>query len=430
MVFFSDGNENEKLEGERISELLDGMLDKLGNLNRILIIPPDITRYHSYAGEITRILYRKLKKTSYVEIMPALGTHMPLTEDEMDLMYHGIPKEIFKKHDWKNDIIEIGTIRTEVVKELTGALVDFPIRCEINKTLIEGNWDQIISIGQLMPHELIGIANHNKNIFVGVGGKDIIDKSHFIGALYGAEEIMGHVDSPVRRVLDYMAANFTKHLPISYILTVRGFDENKQLVTRGIYAGNDKECYLQGAELCKKVNIKLVEKEYKKVVAYLDPGEYKSTWTGNKALQRTRMMIADGGELLILAPGISVFSEDSENDAIMRKYGYRNKASLLKAVRGNDDLANNLAAASALIVGSTENRFRVTYAVKKMTREEVESVNYDYADYEETVKKYDPFVLKAGINLLPDGEEVFFVPQPALGLWAEYNRYSKNDKRD
>jgi len=114
----------------------------------------------------------------------------------------------------------------------------------------------------------------------------------------------------------------------------------------------------------------------------------------------------------------------------MRKYGYRNKASLLKAVRGNDDLANNLAAASALIVGSTENRFRVTYAVKKMTREEVESVNYDYADYEETVKKYDPFVLKAGINLLPDGEEVFFVPQPALGLWAEYNRYSKNDKRD
>lgn len=204
MVFFSDGNENEKLEGERISKLLDKMLEKLGNLNRILIIPPDITRYHSYAGEITRLLYNKLKNTSSIEIMPALGTHMPLTEDETDLMYHGIPKELFKKHDWKNDTTEIGTITAEAVKELTNELANFPIRCEINKTLIEGNWDQIISIGQLMPHELIGIANHNKNIFVGVGGKDVIDKSHFIGALYGAEKMMGHVDSPVRRILDYM----------------------------------------------------------------------------------------------------------------------------------------------------------------------------------------------------------------------------------
>ena len=264
MIFFSEGAADFTISRDRISEMIDQMLEKLGNLNRVLILPPDFTRYHSYAGEITCILYQKLKGSSYVEIMPTLGTHIPMSESELDIMYPGIPHELFKRHDWKNDIVKIGTISSEIIKELSEGLVDIPLQCEINKKLVEGRWDQIISVGQLVPHELIGIANFNKNIFIGAGGKDIINKTHFIGALYGTEKMMGHISSPVRKVLNYMSNNFTNHLPISYILTVRGVNDDNQVVTRGVYAGNDEECYLRGAVLCQEVNIKLLKKRLQK----------------------------------------------------------------------------------------------------------------------------------------------------------------------
>lgn len=427
MIFFSEGAANLRIDRNRISALLDIMLAKLGNLDRVLILPPDFTRYHSYAGEITRMLYDKLKNSSYIEIMPTLGTHLPLTEEELDTMFKGIPHEIFKTHNWRNDVVRIGTIPSEIIKKLTDGLVDFPLHCEVNKTLVEGLWDQIISVGQLVPHELIGIANYNKNIFIGVGGKDIIDKTHFIGALYGAEKMMGHISSPVRKVLSYMGDNFTNHLPISYILTVRGVDEDNQLITRGIYAGNDEECYLKGAALCQKVNIRLLKKEYNKIIVYLDPDEFKSTWVGNKALLRTRMAIAEGGELIILCSGINTFGEDLTNDLIMRKYGYQNKAELLKAMNENADLANNLATLSALLVCSTENRFKVIYAAKNISQKEIESVHCNYADYDEVVKEYNPSTLNEGENIMPDGEEIFFVSKPAQGLWAEINRFKQND---
>jgi nickel-dependent lactate racemase len=427
MLFFSEGAADLTIGRDRISELIDKMLEKLGNLKRVLILPPDFTRYHSYAGEITCMLYNKLKNSCYIEIMAALGTHLPLSSEELDMMYKGIPHEIFKRHDWKNDIVRIGTIPSEVISELTDGLVDFPLHCEINKTLVEGRWDQIISVGQLVPHELVGIANFNKNVFIGVGGKDIIDKTHFIGALYGAEKMMGHINSPVRKVLNYMSNNFTNGLPVSYILTVRGVDNDNQIVTRGIYAGNDEECYLKGAALCQKVNIKLLKKEYKKVIAYLDPEEFKTMWVGNKAIYRTRMAIASGGELIILCPGIYTFGEDPANDLIIRKYGYQNTEELLKAVRENTDIANNLATVAALIVSSPENRFKVTYGAKNISRKELESVHCNYADYDEIVKKYNPSKLKEGVNIMPDGEEIFYVSNPAQGLWAEINRFKQND---
>jgi nickel-dependent lactate racemase len=425
MIFFSEGAADFTISRDRISEMIDQMLEKLGNLNRVLILPPDFTRYHSYAGEITCILYQKLKGSSYVEIMPTLGTHIPMSECELDIMYPGIPHELFKRHDWKNDIVKIGTISSEIIKELSEGLVDFPLQCEINKTLVEGRWDQIISVGQLVPHELIGIANFNKNIFIGAGGKDIINKTHFIGALFGTEKMMGHISSPVRKVLNYMSNNFTNHLPISYILTVRGVNYDNQVVTRGVYAGNDEECYLRGAVLCQEVNIKLLKKDYKKVVAYLDPDEFKSTWVGTKAICRTRMAIATGGELIILCPGINTFGEDPQNDSIIRKYGYKDIASLLDLVNGNIELANNLAVVAALIICSPENRFKVVYAAKDISRKEVESVYCNYADYDEVIKRYDPSQLQEGENIMADGEEIFYISRPAQGLWAETGRFGQ-----
>jgi nickel-dependent lactate racemase len=430
MVFFAEGNAGATVAPARISELIDSMLQKLGNLDKVLVLPPDYTRYHSFAGEITCMLYEKLKGRSHIRIMPALGTHAELTTEELNAMFPGIPHELFIRHDWKKDVYRLGTIPPETVLGLTGGLADWEVHCEVNKILTDGKWDQIISVGQLVPHELAGIANHNKNLFIGVGGKDIIGKTHIIGALYGLEKLMGHISSPVRKVLDYMSDHFLTRLQVSYILTVREEDSGEQIVTRGIFAGDDKECYTQGARLCQQVNICLLNKQYMKVVAWLDPEEFKSTWVGNKAIFRTRMAVADGGELIIMGPGIQTFGEDPANDAFIRKYGYQNTEALLKAVKENGDMDDHLAPLSHLIISSPENRFRITYAVRNISRQDIESVHCNYASFDEVVKKYDPARLKEGENILPGGEEIFYVSKPALGLWSEINKFKKYENDD
>jgi len=426
MMYFAEGKADATISLTRISELTDTLLGKLGKLDRVLLLPPDFTRYHSYAGEIVSLIYEKLKNRSHIGIMPAVGTHTAMTAEEISIMFPGIPHEHFIRHDWQKDVIVMGTIPPDITRKLTGGLVDWPIHCEINRILAGGNWDQIISVGQLMPHELIGIANHNKNIMVGTGGKDIIGKTHMIGALYGTERMMGHISSPVRNVLNYMSENFLQHLPISYIMTVRATLADDQMVTRGIFAGNDEECYLQGAKLCQQVNITLLDKEYKKVVAYLDPEEFKSVWVGNKALLRTQMCIADGGELIILCAGIQSFGENDFADSFIRKYGYRDPEVLLQIVRDSGELMKYLVPLSQMVISYTK-RFKLIYAAKKITRQEVESVFCNYADYDEVVKKYDPAKMKEGENIMPDGEEVFYVSKPAQGLWAEINRFKQNE---
>ena len=425
MIYFAEGSAGAVISSSRISELIDSMLPKLGKLDHVLLLSPDFTRYHSFAGEITCMLYAKLKDRSFIRIMPTVGTHAPMTPEEIQTMYPGIPSDVFLAHNWQEDVIIRGIIPPKTTCELTSGLVEWPVNCEINRTLVEGEWDQIISIGQLVPHELIGIANHNKNILVGTGGKDIIGKTHMIGALYGAEKMMGHISSPVREVLNYMSRHFLGDLPISYIMTIRGTDSEDQICTRGIFAGNDEECYKQGARLCQEVNITVLKKEYKKVIAYLDPEEFKSIWVGNKALLRTRMCIADGGELIILCPGIQSFGENAFTDSFIRKYGYINKDILLKRVKETGEFDEHLIPLSQMIISDTENRFSITYAAKKISRKEIESVYCNYAEYDEVVKKYDPFQLKEGENILSDGEEIFFVSKPAQGLWVSFERFKR-----
>ena len=282
----------------------------------------------------------------------------------------------------------------------------------------------ILSIGQVVPHEVIGMANYNKNVFIGTGGREGINKSHFLGAAYGMERIMGRADSPVRQVLNYGSEHFTKDLPpIVYVLTVVDKDENGRLVVRGLFIGDDIECYSLAAELSLKANFVMLEKPLKKVVVYLDPSEFKTTWLGNKSIYRTRMAIDDDGELIVLAPGLKEFGEDPGNDKIIRKYGYVGTPKVLQLVKENEDLQNSLGAAAHLIHGSSEGRFSITYCPGKVTKQEIESVNFEYADLNAMLKKYDPAKLKDGVNILPGGEEIFYISNPALGLWAYKEKF-------
>jgi nickel-dependent lactate racemase len=422
MTYFGQGSTNNSIGGEELRQSLYAALDSLGSKRKILIVPPDFTRYHSKAGKITELLW-EYYGDAITDILPALGTHAPMTETEIATMFGSVPASLFRVHNWRKDIITLGEVPSEYIRSISENRVDYSWPAQMNRLITEGNYDLIISVGQVVPHEVIGMANYNKNIFVGTGGKEGINKSHFLGAAYGMERIMGRADNPVRQVLNYASENFASHLPIFYIHTVIGRSETGELAIRGLYMGDGNECFNNAAALSLKVNFELLDTPLKKIIVYLDPKEFKSTWLGNKSIYRTRMALADGGELIVLAPGLREFGEDKEIDRLIRKYGYKTSPEILELTRNNTELQENLSAAAHLIHGSHEKRFRVTYCPGMLSREEIESVNFAYEDLDLMMKKYDPSKLQNGYNLV-EGEEIFFIQNPALGLWAWKDRFN------
>jgi len=421
-MYFERGSEKDVITFEELRTALYDVFDKLGNKNKVLALPPDFTRFHSMAGEVTKYAFEYYRE-ALTDILPTLGTHSAMPDSQIEKMFGNVPKKLFRVHDWRNDVVTVGTVPADFVKKITGGKIDYPWPAQVNKLLVEGNYDLILSIGQVVPHEVIGMANFNKNIFVGTGGYEGINKSHFIGAVYGMEKIMGRADNPVRQVFNYASKNFTKHLPIVYIQTVVATDENNNLVVRGLYIGDDEECFNKAASLSLKVNFRMLDREFKKVVVYLDPHEFKSTWLGNKSVYRTRMAIADGGELIVLAPGVKEFGEDKEIDRLIRKYGYVGSDKVLQAVKENKELQDNLGAAAHLIHGSSEGRFSITYCPGHLTQKEIEGVNFKYADLETMMKRYNPNALKDGWNKTREGEEIYYISNPALGLWAYKEKF-------
>lgn len=411
--------EEKGISREQLESQLDQLLEQWPGVKKVLIIPPDYTRCYSYAGEITQILYKKLSSGAVVHVMPALGTHMPLSEEEHDKFFGDVvPKEAIIVHHWQTDTVRLGYVPAEVCSEISQGLFPEQIDVEVNHLLVDGGYDLILSVGQVVPHEVVGMANYSKNIFVGTGGREMINKSHMLSAICGMEKALGVIDSPARKVYDYAQQHFIDgKIPLVYLQTVTT-RENELLKLHGLYIGESRKPFELAAELAQKLNIVHVERRAKKVVTYLDPEELKTTWVGNKGIYRTRMTVADGGELIVLAPGVKAFGENEEMDQMTRKYGYTGTEHILELYR-EGVFEGRLMSAAHLMQGSTEGRFTVTYATKpeNLTKEEIESVGYQWADYNEISKRYDPTVLKEGWNLLPDGEEIYYIGTPALGLW-------------
>lgn len=405
-----------------LREGLYAALERLGEKQKVLVIPPDITRAHSYAGPLTEMAW-EYYGDRLTDILPALGTHAPMTPAEREKMFGQVPDTLFRVHDWRHDVVTLGEVPAGYVNEVSGGKVSYAWPAQVNRLLVEGGFDLILSVGQVVPHEVVGMANYNKNIFVGTGGPEGINKSHFLGAAYGMERMMGRADTPVRRVLNYASDHFASSLPIVYVQTVVGRNDAGRMVPRGMFIGDDVGCFEKAAELSLEVNFKMLDQPLRKVVVYLDPEEFKSTWLGNKSIYRTRMAIADQGELVVLAPALKEFGEDQEIDRLIRKYGYRTTPEILRFVDENEDLRQNLSAAAHLVHGSTEGRFTVTYCPGHLTREEIQSVNYRYAGLDDMMKKYDPQKLKDGKNILDDGEEIFFISNPATGLWSTRDKF-------
>jgi nickel-dependent lactate racemase len=397
-------------------DALYGVLDALEPRRRVLAVPPDHSRAASRGGELTCMVHDYFGP-SLTDVLPALGTHVELSEKHRLKMFPTVPKELFRYHNWRTDVETIGEAPADYVADVTEGIYQQPWPAQLNRLISRGGHDLVLSIGQVVPHEVIGMANYNKNLFVGAGGVRGINESHYIGAVYGMERIMGVGDTPLRRILNYAQDNFCRHLPLVFVLTVIGPNEAGQSVVRGLFIGDDAECFWKACDLAFAVNVTTVPAPFKKCVVYLDPEKFPSTWLGNKAIYRTRMAMADGGELIILAPGVKTFGEDAQIDRLIRKYGYLTTPEVLDAVAANAELRDNLSAAAHLIHGSSEGRFHITYCPGGLSREEIETARYRHGDLDDYSKVYDVNRLQDGWNADPDGEDVFFVRDPAMGLW-------------
>ncbi len=421
-VLVRRGDKEASLSEDDLRDGLREALDLIGTRRRVLVVPPDHTRAESRAGMLTRLVW-EYYGDGLADVLPALGTHQPMTDAQLDRMFPGVPRDRFRVHDWRNDVVTIGHLSADFVASATDGIHDRAWPCQLNRMVWEGGHDLILSIGQVVPHEVAGMANYTKNLFVGTGGSEGIHESHFISAVYGMERIMGRAHTPVRRILNAALDRFGRHLPVVFVLTVVELDPaSGETLVRGLFIGDDHDCFEAAADLSAEVNIDILDEPPTTVVCWLDPDEFHSTWLGNKAIYRTRMAIADDGELVVLAPGVRRFGEDPEIDRLIRRHGYRTSAEVLEAVDTDAGLAANLGAAAHLIHGSSEGRFGITYCPGGLTREEVEGVGYRWADLERMSARYDPRHLRDGWNDVR-GERVFFVSSPALGLWAHRQRF-------
>lgn len=423
MLYYARGSRQDSITPEEAREALSGVFRTLGPRKRVLAIPPDFTRFNSYAGPLTEMVF-DWYGDALTDVMPALGTHSPMTDAQISAMFGRVPKDRFRVHDWRHDVVTVGEVPAEYVREVSEGRVDYSWPAQVNKLLLDPSFDLILSIGQVVPHEVIGMANYTKNIFVGVGGSSGINLSHYLGATYGMERIMGRAKSPVRDVMEYARTHFIPQLPIVYVQTVMAKDPvTGGMALKGLFIGDDFECFRHAAELSLETNFIMVDRPLKKCIVWLDPDEFKSTWLGNKSIYRTRMALADGAELIVLAPGLREFGEDPDIDALIRKYGYKGTPHTLEATRANRELQDNLSAPAHLIHGSSEGRFRITYCPGPgMTREEIEGVGFDYAPLDEMMERYDVPSLKDGWNTV-GGEDVYYISNPALGLWAHPDRF-------
>lgn len=444
-LFLAEGSPATALSQADVKDRVHSFLKALGPKEDVFLLPPDFTRYHSQAGMITSLIaeyYGHIKGGSdgaktestppKLQIMPALGTHAPMSPEQIKTMYGeelaSLEPSPFLVHDWRNDVETIGHVPNQMVLDATRGMVDRPWPAQLNKMVwAKRNNDKaiVLSIGQVVPHEVMGMANYNKNMFVGVGGLEAINLSHFIGATYGVENMMGKADNPLRSILQYASEKFLTELDLWYILTVMGPNASTgELEMKGLFIGNDIECYSKAAQLSLQVNFTMLEKPPKKMVVYLDPDEFHSTWLGNKSVYRTRMAIADDGELLVLAPGVKRFGEDDKVDVLIKKYGYFGTPATMKAMEENQDLKDNLGVVAHLIQGSSEGRFKITYCPGHLTKEDMEGVGFEYAPLDEVLPKYDVAKLKTGWQVDSEtGEEYFYVENPALGLWAVKSRF-------
>ena len=419
-IYFSRGGTDQVLGMQDYFDAIAITLSHRPSVRKVLALPPDHTRLDSQAGPIMHAVL-KLLGDKLADVMPALGTHTAMNEAELTKMYGDFPRELIRVHRFRTEVDTLGYVDADFVHDVTEGLYDRPWPAQVNQLISKGDHDLILSIGQVVPHEVIGMANYTKNIFVGTGGSAGIDDSHYLSALYGMERVMGRCETPLRKILNRAADLFLTNRPVVYVLTVVESTPDQGPVVRGLYVGDDHSVFYRAGELSAQVNCFRIPEAPKKIVVWMDPSKYKKTWVANKAIYRTRMAIADGGTLVIIAPGVDRFGEHDDVDHLIRRYGYRTTPEVVQLVARNADLRSNLSAAAHLMHASTENRFQVEYCPGRLSKEEIESVGYGYGSHEAARSEYAIDHIRDGWNTSRSGEPFYFIRNPGLGLWMHEN---------
>jgi gluconate kinase/nickel-dependent lactate racemase len=430
---FADGGVDRVITPEQLDEHVRRIAEQEivgAGARRVLLVPPDHTRLHSRSGEIAGCLYETLTAAGCdVWVLPALGTHIPMSPAEADLLFGDrIPYERLLVHRWLDGLERLGEISAAEVAMLSGGRYAEAIPVESDEQLFEA-WDLVVSIGQVVPHEVIGTAGFTKNVVIGLGGGATIHRSHFLGAVCDMEKIMGRAESPVRDAIDAAFDRFlVPRLNVLWLLTVTE-DTVGGVIQRGLFAGrggsgdSGRAAYQAAAELARLCNVTIVPEPLGRVTCWLSSAEYRTTWLANKAVYRTRMALTDGGELIVLAPGVARFGEDPWIDTLIRRHGYRGTPATLAAVKSDPDLAASLGSAAHLIHGSSEGRFGITYCTDPddggLGAEEVEGVGYRWRLLPAELERLGvDGTTPTGPRRDRDGEPFFHIANPSLGLWA------------
>ena len=402
---------------EEVAALIDRHIGD-NSWQSVLLLPPDITRSHSGAGFITAKYYKLLTSNGcQVKILPALGTHLPMKERELREMFgDGIPMDAYLVHDFRESIEVVGTVPGAFLNEVSEGLFQDDVTVAVNRELLSGKYDAILSIGQVVPHEIAGFAGYTKNLVVGCGGGEMINVSHFLGVFFGRHRIVGVADTPPRRLFDYAQKHMLDALPLTFVLTVMDQQDGKD-VYKGVFIGKERDAFEQAVALSREVNINHVERPVKKCVVWMDPHSYHSTWVTNKAIYRTQKMVAEDGEIIVIDPGVHTFGENDLADQAIRKYGYRPREEMLELYRNDPLLSGNMSLAGHLIRSVPSLNTKLTYCTDKLTREEVEHAGFCHMSVDEALAAYPCENWETGWKTLPGGEEIYFVRNAALGLW-------------
>jgi carbohydrate kinase (thermoresistant glucokinase family) len=413
---------------DAIADALAGSVVDVG-ATRVLLVPPDQTRAPSRAGELAWRLERRLQKLGCeVAILPALGTHRAMDDDDAQRLFGGHrDARGLLVHDWRHGVAELGRLRADEVVALSGGLLDSEVVVEVAAALV-GDWDLVVSLGQVAPHEVAGLAGYTKNLVIGLGGPSFIGASHLLGALVGVETVMGEPANPVRDLVDTAFDRMVApRLNVLFVLTVVE-DGPHGDVLRAVVTGqggtgrSGAAAFREAAAVSRRRNITDVDEPWGRASCWLAAREYRSTWLGNKAVYRTRRALATGAELIVLAPGVERFGEDPEIDRLIRRHGYVGRDAVLAAAAEDAELRASPGTMAHLIHGSSEGRFSITYCTDPddggLTPEELRGVGYGWRPLaDELVQLGVDGTTPTGPAVDARGQRFAHVAQPSLGLW-------------
>jgi nickel-dependent lactate racemase len=352
---------------------------------RVLFITPDATR-SAPMPMMFRLFFDAIgAEVAALDYLIALGTHPPLDEAQLNQLFGLTPEDRVGKyaqvgiynHEWGNaeTFTQIGTIPAAEIEAITDGLLSMDVPVNVNHMLF--NYDQVIVCGPTFPHEVVGFSGGNKYFFPGVSGPEVINFSHWLGAVITSWKTIGNKHTPVRRVID-RAASMIDVPKLCFSMVVKGHDD---LV--GLYFGTPEQAYEAAADLSARHHIIYVNKPYQRVFSIM-PKMYDDLWTGAKGMYKMEPAIADGGEVVIHAPHITEISYT--HGRVLDKIGYHVRDYFIEQWERFRDYpwgvlahSTHLRGIGTYADGIERPRIDVTLATG-IPRERCESVNLGYLD--------------------------------------------------